>query len=72
MLDIQKLARYFPAALRDRADSYLEALSVFFEIRDPRVLIALGPSGLRGLLLKRGDLLSLGLARLPSTSPIAK
>ena len=54
MLQPQNLTRYLPAALRDRADGYLEALSVFFEIRDPRVLRALGPSGIRGLLLKRG------------------
>ena len=54
MLDPQNLTRYLPAALRDRADGYLEALGVFFEIRDPRVLLALGPAGIRGLLLKRG------------------
>ena len=54
MLQPQNLTRFLPAALRDRADGYIEALSVFFEIRDPRVLRALGPSGLRGLLLKRG------------------
>jgi hypothetical protein len=54
MLDLLSLTRYLPASLRDRADGYLEALSVFMEIRDPRVLAALGPPGLRGLLLKRG------------------
>jgi hypothetical protein len=54
MLDIMQLTRYLPASLRDRADGYLEALAVLLEIRDPRVLRALGPAGIRGLLLKRG------------------
>jgi len=31
-----------------------EAIDVMSEMRDPRVLAALGPSGVRGLLLKRG------------------
>jgi hypothetical protein len=43
-----------PERVRDRLDHYLEALEVFLEIRDPRVLASLGPSGVRGLLLRRG------------------
>ncbi|NVB36281.1 ferritin-like domain-containing protein [Pseudenhygromyxa sp. WMMC2535] len=40
--------------MRAQVDSYFEALSVFMEIRDPKVLRALGPSGVRGMLLQRG------------------
>jgi hypothetical protein len=40
--------------VRDQLDAYGEMLDVFLEIRDPRVLRALGPSGLRGLVLQRG------------------
>ncbi|NJK31691.1 MAG: ferritin-like domain-containing protein [Deltaproteobacteria bacterium] len=40
--------------MRSQVDAYFEALSVFTEIRDPKVLAALGPSGVRGLLLHRG------------------
>lgn len=50
----ERVTRFLPARVRDRLDEYLEALSVFFEVRDPKVLAALGPSGIRGLLLKRG------------------
>lgn len=51
---LARLTRILPAKLRERLDPYLEALEVFGEIRDPRVLRALGPSGVRGLLLQRG------------------
>jgi hypothetical protein len=50
MLDRNKL----PARVRDRVDAYLEMLDLFFELKDPRVLASLGPSGVRGLLLQRG------------------
>lgn len=53
MLDTQRLTNLLPARMRDRVDPYLEALGVFLEIRDPRVLASLGPSGVRGLLLRR-------------------
>ncbi|HPH26267.1 MAG TPA: ferritin-like domain-containing protein [Pseudomonadota bacterium] len=54
MLNPSDITRFLPQSLRNRADAYLESLSVFLEVRDPRVLMALGPSGVRGLLLKRG------------------
>jgi len=54
MLDTAKLTSMLPAKARDRVDAYLEMLDVFLEIKDPRVMRALGPSGLRGLVLKRG------------------
>ncbi len=54
MLDTARLTNLLPAKMRSQVDSYFETLSVFAEIRDPKVLAALGPSGVRGLLLHRG------------------
>jgi hypothetical protein len=54
MLDTSRLTNLLPAKMRSQVDSYFETLSVFAEIRDPKVLAALGPSGVRGLLLHRG------------------
>jgi hypothetical protein len=54
MLDTARLTNLLPNKMRSQVDSYFEALSVFREIRDPKVLRALGPSGIRGMLLRRG------------------
>jgi hypothetical protein len=54
MLISAKLLEKLPPRLRERLDSYLEILEVMLEMKDPRVLGAIGPSGVRGLLLKRG------------------
>ena len=54
MLNVDKLTNLLPGKMRERVDAYFEALDVFMEIRDPKVLAALGPSGVRGLLLRRG------------------
>jgi hypothetical protein len=43
-----------PPRVRDQVDAWLEAADVVSEMRDPRVLRSLGPSSVRGLLLKRG------------------
>jgi hypothetical protein len=53
MFDTQRLTNLLPATMRNRLDPYLEALGVFMEVRDPRVLASLGPAGVRGLLLRR-------------------
>jgi hypothetical protein len=50
----QALFGALPSSMREKLDPYVEALSIFTEVRDPRVLGALGPSGVRGLLLQRG------------------
>jgi hypothetical protein len=50
----ERLVSALPAKLRERLDPYVEALSIFTEVRDPRVLGALGPAGVRGLVLQRG------------------
>jgi hypothetical protein len=52
--NVERVTRFLPQKVRDRLDEYVEALSVFTEVKDPKVLTALGPSGIRGLLLKRG------------------
>ncbi|PRP91046.1 ribonucleotide-diphosphate reductase subunit beta [Enhygromyxa salina] len=54
MLDSERLTNLLPTRMRSQVDSYFEALSVFMEIRDPKVLRSLAPSGVRGMLLQRG------------------
>jgi len=49
-----KLVDLLPSTMRYQVESWFDALAVFREIRDPRVLAALGPAGIRGLLLQRG------------------
>lgn len=49
-----RLLPMVPPRAGDQVDEYLEALGLLREIRDPGVLRALGPSGARGLVLKRG------------------
>ncbi|MCA9637052.1 MAG: ferritin-like domain-containing protein [Myxococcales bacterium] len=53
-MDIARLTNLLPQRLRSQVDAYFEAVSVLAEIRDPKVLRSLGPSGLRGLILHRG------------------
>jgi hypothetical protein len=43
-----------PGKVRDRVEPYFEAFEVIGEMRDPRVALSLGPSSVRGLLLRRG------------------
>jgi hypothetical protein len=54
MVDLLALASKLPAPVRSRVETFLEAVEVLTEVRDPRVLRALGPSGVRGLVLQRG------------------
>ncbi len=54
MLNAEKLFSILPNKVANQLDAYLEMLSLLREIKDPRVLRSLGPSGVRGLLLKRG------------------
>ncbi len=53
-----RIARRLPPGLTQRVhgqvDAWREALEVISHVRDPKVLRALGPSGVRGLLLHRG------------------
>ncbi len=49
-----KLLSIVPLKVKDQLEQYAEALEIFGQIRDPRVLRSLGPSGLKGMVLKRG------------------
>jgi hypothetical protein len=54
MIDMTKLASLLPTRMRSRLDGWFEALEILVEVRDPRVLRSLGPSGIKGLILQRG------------------
>ena len=54
LLSPQRLTRLLPPKVRSQLDDYVQAALLLREIRDPRVLRALGPSGLRGIVLRRG------------------
>ena len=54
MLLSERVVSKLPARVRSQVDAWVEAAEIFTEIRDPKVARALGPSGVRGLLLKRG------------------
>ncbi|HJL15283.1 MAG TPA: ferritin-like domain-containing protein [Sandaracinaceae bacterium LLY-WYZ-13_1] len=43
-----------PPKVRSQVEGYADALSTVFEVRDPRVLGSIGPSAVRGTILKRG------------------
>jgi hypothetical protein len=50
----EAIFRILPNKVRASVEMYAEALDVLTEMRDPRVLASLGPSGVRGLVLRRG------------------
>ncbi len=54
MFNRDTLTKFLPARAQSQIGAYLDALDIFLEIRDPRVLRALGPAGIRGLVLQRG------------------
>jgi hypothetical protein len=51
---LASLVARLPPKVRDTVDHYLEVIDLLREIKDPRVARSLGPSGLRGLILRRG------------------
>lgn len=54
MLDTSRLTNLLPVKMRSQIEAYFEALEVLTAVKDPKVMSALGPSGIRGLLLRRG------------------
>jgi hypothetical protein len=55
MLDLgTRLANILPQKVKNQVEAYADAASTLFEVRDPRVLSAIGPSAVRGNILKRG------------------
>jgi hypothetical protein len=54
MFEPRRLLTLLPKRVRNQVEAYIEAVEMLAEIDDPRVLAALGPAGLRGLILHRG------------------
>ena len=54
MMLSNKVINLLPSRVRNQVEGYTDALSVLLEVRDPRVLRSIGPSAVRGTLLKRG------------------
>lgn len=50
----EALLEKVPPKVRSQLEGYADALSTMLEVRDPRVLSSIGPSAVRGTILKRG------------------
>jgi hypothetical protein len=50
----QALLGKVPPKVRSQLEGYADAISTMFEVHDPRVLTSIGPSAVRGTILKRG------------------
>ncbi len=50
----ERVIQLLPNRVRSQVEGYADALSTLLEVRDPRVLSSIGPSALRGTVLKRG------------------
>lgn len=50
----ERLLGKLPAKVRSQVEGYADSVSTLFEVRDPRVLASIGPSAVRGTILKRG------------------
>lgn len=53
-MDTKKLTSLLPERMKSQVDAWFETLEILTEIRDPRILRSIGPSGVRGLVLQRG------------------
>lgn len=51
---LESVRNLLPQRVKSALDAFGETIAIFREIDDPRVMRSLGPSGVRGLLLKRG------------------
>ncbi len=54
MIVPSRILALLPRQVQRQLEAYGDAIELLSEIRDPRVLRALGPSGVRGLILQRG------------------
>jgi hypothetical protein len=50
----QKVIEKVPKKVRSQLEGYADAISTLLEVRDPRVLSSIGPSAVRGTILRRG------------------
>lgn len=53
-MQTENLVNLLPQRMRSQVDSWFETLEVLMEMKDPKVLRAIGPAGVRGLVLRRG------------------
>ena len=51
---MDRIEKILPTRLRQRVEEWADAASPLFEVKDTRVLSSIGPSALRGAILKRG------------------
>jgi hypothetical protein len=54
MFDLDRVMGILPARVKNQVEAYADAASTLLEVRDPRVLGAIGPSAVRGSILRRG------------------
>jgi hypothetical protein len=54
MMFNERLVSLLPGRMRNQVAQWFEAAEIFGEMRDPKVLAAIGPAGVRGLLFQRG------------------
>ncbi len=54
MMFNERLVNLLPGRMRNQVSQWFEAAEIFGEMRDPKVLAAIGPAGVRGLLFQRG------------------
>ncbi len=50
----ERVSSILPTKVKNQLEAYADAASTLFEVRDPRVLSRIGPSAVRGAILKRG------------------
>jgi hypothetical protein len=51
---LDRLEKILPTRVKKRVEEWADAASPLFEVKDARVLSSIGPSALRGAILKRG------------------
>jgi hypothetical protein len=54
MFDVDRVMGILPPKLKDQLEAYIDAASPLLEVHNPRVLSSIGPSAIRGSILKRG------------------
>jgi hypothetical protein len=51
---LERVSKIIPPKVKNQLEAYADAASTLFEVHDPRVLRSIGPSAVRGAILKRG------------------
>ncbi|GAB4208691.1 MAG: hypothetical protein OHK0013_27390 [Sandaracinaceae bacterium] len=51
---LERVANIVPSKVKNQLEAYADAASTLLEVHDPRVLRSIGPSAVRGAILKRG------------------